>query len=153
MSQFNPSKLHVNYMPPTTSYEPVAGRKYTLTHSDKTGDLFLNIGSKYDLNTINKKNRDEVLANWMFRQGQYLLMGKVYVTGGEFNEQLSKIRFTIFQKELPLALTAIIYGDRKFYSYHPYLLDAPIYIQFESSLPEFHRLMYCGTPRWYLLTA
>lgn len=140
-------------MMPATSYEPVVGRKYTLTHSDKTGDLFLNIGTQYNLNAIDKKNKDEVLAGWIFQEGRYLLKGRVYVTSGEFNEQLSKIRFTIFQKELSLALTAIIYGDRKFYFYHPYLLDAPIYIQFESSLPEFHRLMYCGTPRWYLLTA
>ena len=40
MTEFNYSKLHVIYLPYVTEYKPVAGRKYTLTHSDDTGDLF-----------------------------------------------------------------------------------------------------------------
>lgn len=150
MSEFNPSKLHVTYLPFVTEYHPVTGRKYTLTHSDETGQLFLSVGYNYDLGAINLNKRDEVLAEWTSYRGHYLLQGKVYITGGEYNEQSAKVRFMIFQRELHLALTAIIYGDQNFYQSRPYLLDAPIYIQFQSILPQFHQVKYFGTPRLYL---
>ncbi|MDZ5472723.1 staygreen family protein [Bacillus sp. 31A1R] len=153
MSKFNPSKLSATYLPPATQFKPVDERKYTLTHSDETGDLFLTIGYCYDTGAINPKIRDEVLAEWVPQMGQYVLKGKVYISGGEFDEQFSKIRYMIFKKELNLALTAIVYGDKLFYSNYPWLLDSPIYIQFESIFPQYHQLVYFGTPRQYLTAA
>lgn len=85
--------------------------------------------------------------------GQYVLSGRVYISNGEFDHQYSKIRFLIFQKELDLALTAMIYGDRSFYSNYPWLLDSPIFIYFESVYPEFSKLIYYETPRKYLTAA
>lgn len=153
MSKFNPSKLSVEYLPPATEFRPVDRRKYTLTHSDATGELFLAIGGYYDLNAIKPKFRDEVFAEWLPQMGQYVLSGKVYISGGEFDEPYSKIRFMIFQKELELALTAIVYGDRCFYSNYPWLLDSPIFVHFESVYPEFSKMLYYGTPRQYLKAA
>ncbi|MFE8699328.1 staygreen family protein [Cytobacillus sp. FJAT-54145] len=150
MSKFNPSKLSVTFLPPVTPFKPVDERKYTLTHSDETGELFLTVGYCFDMSAIKPKFRDEVLAEWIPRMGQYILKGKVYVSGGEFDEQYSKIRFMIFQRELKLALTAMIYGDRAFYQNYPWLLDSPIYIQFESNFPQYNQLLYYGTPRQFL---
>ncbi|WP_449623008.1 staygreen family protein [Robertmurraya sp. Marseille-Q9965] len=153
MSKFIPSNLSVKFLPPATPYKPVDERKYTMTHSDETGELFLTIGYCYDESAINANFRDEVLAEWIPRMGQYILSGKVYVCGGEYDEQYAKIRFMIFQKELSLALTSIVYGDRGFYQYYPWLLDSPIYIQFESRYPLYNQLLYYGTPRQYLTAA
>ncbi|WP_421385007.1 staygreen family protein [Bacillus salacetis] len=150
MSDFNPEKLSVTYHPPASVFNPMDGRKYTLTHSDTTGELFLSIGCQYDFNKVNPAMRDEVLAEWGRVMGQYTLSGIVYVSGGEFDENLSKVRYMIFRKELPLALSAIVNGDRGFFSYFPWLLDAPIYITFESVFPEFNQVHYYGTPRQYL---
>jgi hypothetical protein len=150
MSKFKPEKLTVKYMPPVTAFEPVDCRKYTLTHSDATADLFLSIGNMYDFQAINYKMRDEVLADWITLNGEYLLFGKVYISNGEFDRNMSRIRYMIFKKELDLALTGIIYGDRSFYTYYPWLLDAQIYVQFASIYPEFSELIYYGTPRKYL---
>ncbi|MGE8081491.1 staygreen family protein [Peribacillus loiseleuriae] len=61
---FNAAKLSTKYLPFVTEGLPVDGRKYTLTHSDVTGELFLSIGNHYDLPAINLKIRDEVLAKW-----------------------------------------------------------------------------------------
>lgn len=151
MSNFNPEKLSVTYHPPASIFYPLEGRKYTLTHSDTTGELFLNIGCQYDLAKLNPMMRDEVLAEWVTAMGQYSLSGKVYISGGEFDKNLSKVRYMIFQKELPLALSAIVNGDSGFFTYFPWLLDVPIYICFESIFPEFHQVKYFGTPRQYLL--
>ena len=80
MSNFNPEKLSVSFIPPASTARPLAGRKYTLTHSDLTGQLFLSIGYIYDLDAINKKMRDEVIAQWQKHvSGGYVLFGRVYI--------------------------------------------------------------------------
>ncbi|WP_044336981.1 staygreen family protein [Rossellomorea aquimaris] len=151
MSEFKPEKLAVTYLPPASIFNPIDNRKYTLTHSDTTGELFLSVGCHFDLEKINPSMRDEVLGEWRRDLGQYTLRGTVYVSGGEFDQQLSKVRFMIFKKELPLALAAMVNGDKGFYTYYPWLLDAPIIICFESVFTEFQQTLYFGTPRQYLL--
>lgn len=153
LSTFIPSKLFTKYLVPVTPFQPLEWRKYTLTHSDSTGQLFLSIGSKYDYGAINYKFRDEVLAEWVSEMGKFKLFGRVYVSGGEFDENSAKVRFLIFQKELSLALKAIIYGDQTFFTNYPWLLDAPIYIRFESIYPEYNQIAYYGTPRYYLYSS
>jgi hypothetical protein len=150
MSLFNPSKLKVSYMAPVTELRPLEGRKYTLTHSDVTGELFLTIGCQFDTASINYSMRDEVVAEWIPHLGEFQLWGRVYVSNGEFDEKYAQVRFLIFQRELHLAIKAMAFGDRSIYSCFPWLLDAPIYIQFESSYPQFQQTLYYGTPRQYL---
>ncbi|WP_210366839.1 staygreen family protein [Bacillus sp. REN3] len=150
MNKFKPEKLAVKLIPPATPFEPVDRRKYTLTHSDQTGELFLSIGAAFDDNAINFLIRDEVLAEWTTREGEYLLYGKAHISNGEYDLNMSKIRHLIFKKEMDLALTALIYGDKSLFTNYPWLLDAPIYIQFQSVFPEFNETIYYGTPRNYL---
>ncbi|RFU70427.1 hypothetical protein D0469_07520 [Peribacillus saganii] len=152
MSKLNPEKLSVIYFPPVTECMPVDGRKYTVTHSDLTGDLFLSVGCQYDYSRINASLRDEILAEWLPKMGQYILSGRVYVNGGEFDENITKVRYMIFRKEMDLALQAITQGDSLFFCHFPWLLDSPIYIHFESRLPEYDEIVHFGTPRNYLLT-
>ncbi|MDQ1145869.1 hypothetical protein QE429_002696 [Bacillus sp. SORGH_AS 510] len=151
MSVFIPSKLSVTYLAPATPFRPVEGRKYTLTHSDTTGQLFLSIGCNYNYSAINYSMRDEVLAEWVPQLGEFSLCARVYVSGGEYDENYTKVRFLIFQKELNLALKAIINGDQALYSNFPWLLDAPIYVHFESVYPQYNQVVYYGTPRNYLV--
>ncbi|WP_407268287.1 staygreen family protein [Radiobacillus sp. PE A8.2] len=151
MSNFNPQKLSVNFIPPASYAQPVEGRKYTLTHSDATAELFLAIGYVYNYDNINWKMRDEVLAKWTKdRQCRFSLVGKAYVDQGEFSEAEAAIRFNIFRKEMDLALKGILYGDQQFFVYYPSLLDAPIYIYFQSTYPQYRQFIYYGTPRTYL---
>lgn len=150
MNIFDPSKLTFKINAPATEFRPIEGRKYTLTHTDATGQLFLSIGNDYNASLFNSKLRDEVLAEWMPKMGEYMLWGRVYVSGGEFDKKNAKVRFLIFQKELDLAFKAIIYSDQILFTYYPWLLDSPIYIQYESIFPEFNKINYMGTPRKYL---
>lgn len=150
MTTFNPQKLSVKLMPPATSAQPVEQRKYTLTHSDVTGELFLSIGYSYDESSINWLQRDEVIAEWNSdMHGQFILFGKAYVDNGEFTREVSQRRFEIFQKEMDKALGAIVYGDLPFYAHYPMLLDAPILLVFTSVYPELSLIRYYGTPRQY----
>lgn len=151
MHKFDPQKLRTTYIPPANVFQPVVGRKYTLTHSDKTAELFLDIGVTFNPIAIDWEMRDDVLAEWQKdRSSSFHLKGIVYVDAGKFSEEQAQVRFTIFQREMRLALKGIVNGDRSFYSYYPFLLDAPIYIVFQSKFPQFHQVVYYGTPRIYL---
>jgi hypothetical protein len=151
MSSFNPEKLSVTFIPPANSFQPIEGRKYTLTHSDLTAELYLDIGYIFNYEKINPIMRDEVLAEWQkSRENQLYLFGKAYVDGGEFNKEMAGVRFGIFKKEMNTALKGIIYGDLSFFSNYSTLLDAPIYIYFESKYTEYKHIFYYGTPRQYL---
>ena len=150
-SIFKPSNLTIKYSAPATHCRPLDGRKYTLTHCDKTDQLFLTIGREYDFGATNINQHVEVLAEWIPRMGEFILWGRVYISGGEYEENYAKVRYLIFQKELRSELAAIVYGDKTFFDHFPWLLDAPIYIQFESDFPQYNQIGYYGTPRNYML--
>ncbi len=151
MSSFDPRKLSVNYLPPADTAQPLEGRKYTLTHSDRTAELFLDIGYVFNFEAINPIMRDEVLAEWkMNGENELYLLGRAYVDGGEFSKDAAELRFNIFNKEMNTALKGMIYGDRPLYSHYPFLLDAPIFIFFDSTYPAYRQIVFYGRPRQYL---
>jgi hypothetical protein len=146
MKRLNPEKLHVEYRNGVTATEPIFGRKYTLTHSDQTAELFLTIGLEYAFDQITKM-RDEVLAEWKKEETAPFL--SVYVYVGEFGPIITAIRNTIFRRELPMALEAMVYGDSDIYKKYPQLYNAPIWIYFDSSNPKYSSFEYWGTPNDY----
>lgn len=48
MSELSPEKLHVDFRRGATPTGLKNPRRYTLTHSDLTGDLFLSVGMHYN---------------------------------------------------------------------------------------------------------
>lgn len=144
LSKFIPEKLSVEYMGGVTGTGPVIPRRYTLTHSDLTGDLFLTIGIHYAWDKINPM-RDEVLAEWKTNGGYLYYCVYLHVDQGEYNQNEAAKRNEIFRRELPLALTAIRYGDRFLFDAYPYLDQASIIINFMSIYPQFAKQENWGT--------
>jgi hypothetical protein len=150
LPKLNPEKLSVTFVPPVTPTYPIRFRKYTLTHSDTEGNLFLTIGPYFDFEKINPDTRDEVLAQWgLVNPGIYTLQAFVYV--GNTNYDIAQARYDTFKKELPLALEALIYGDREFFKAHPELLGTPITVRFISAFPQFNRTEFYNRPIDYLI--
>jgi hypothetical protein len=147
MERLNPEKLHVTYLTGTTPENLVLPRLYTLTHSDRTGELFLTIGGQYDKQQISKLYtrlmRDEVLAE-LADDGDRLVF-KVYchVSGG-FIIGTAKWRYNIFHSELPLVLEAIRYSDRTLFEKNPQLDIIPVLICFQSTDSRFNRVENWG---------
>lgn len=105
MSKFNPEKLFIEFTQGVTETEPIIPRRYTLTHSDLTAELFLTIGSDYAFNKINYSMRDEVLGEWIQKESSYNY--NVYLlVDGNFSETTAAIRDTVFRKELPPGSTS-----------------------------------------------
>jgi len=142
LKKLNPENLKVKIGNGASATELTIPRKYTLTHSDITGELFLTIAAKYDYDKITNM-RDEVLAEWSRFNNEYALMVNVMVDK-EKNSVMSAIRNDIFVKELPLALEAIVYGDRELIK-TDFLYKAPIYVRFNSAYTMFNRLELWGT--------
>lgn len=147
MFKFQPEKLNVNYKDKIGISSPLIPRKYTLTHSDESGELFLSIGSKYDLDQIDYNNRDEVLGSWE-KDGEYYLLITVEVDNGDELSNTIK-RDKIFRQELPLALVAIIYGDNLLLENNKGLYEAPIRVKFNSKINEYNVLEEWGIVKDY----
>lgn len=149
--RFDPDKLETNIIPPTTSTEPIEGRKYTLTHSDDTGMMFLDISNKYNYSAINEKLRDEVLGKWkIYDFNCYILIFYVYVGGDDYST--ASKRYSTFKYHLNSAIQAILFGDSALLSEHTYLLNMPIYVKFDSDIPVFDNYEFYGLVSDYVLS-
>ncbi|MBN1318691.1 MAG: staygreen family protein [Anaerolineales bacterium] len=152
MNRLNPNKLHVRYLPGVETSGPLTPRRYTLTHSDATGDLFLSIGPDYDREAISgwytRLMRDEVLAEWQKTGLDHSLHLYCHVSGGiAFGP--AGWRYRIFQRELPLVLEALRYGDDALYAAFPNLDRAPIWVHFRSIRRLYRRNERWGAPGEY----
>lgn len=145
MNKFNPERLSVEYRDGVTATEPVISRHHTLTHSDDTGELFLTIGTQFAWDKVNNDMRDEVIGEW--KTNGHCIYYNAYVMvnkeGQDFNTAMR--RYEVFRRELPLALTAIRYGDRFLFNVYPALDNGLIIVNFISTYPQLYKQEIFGT--------
>ncbi len=142
MKMLNPQKVFVQYRDVIKPYEPFIGRKYTVVHSDITGELFVIIGNTYADNMITSL-RDEVKVSWEINKSELMLIGSVTLDGDGIIGDAG-IRSKIFYNEIPIALQALRQADRFLFEKQYSLDRVPVYIQFISSNPELHKMYYYG---------
>lgn len=150
MSRLDPAKLHVEYVGVTTT-EPITPRRYTLTHSDVTADLYLSIGLDFAYLKLNPM-RDEVMGEWIQNDDSYIYYVYLFVNG-QFISGDKAIREAVFRRELPIALEAIRYGDNEFFNAHPELDYVPIIVYFLSTDAMFNKVENWGTFSDYKIVA
>ena len=147
MARLDPTKLSTEFLPYANETKPIIPRKYTLTHSDRTAELFLTISTIFACYKLNP-SRDEVLAEWLKIDSQFMLYVYVQVDVPS-GTSMSPIRYEIFRRELPLALEAIRYGDRLLFEENPILDSARIIIFFNSKFPTFNQIEDWGKLKDY----
>ncbi len=141
MKRLKPEKLYVRY-PQGARYDfPLIPRRYTLTHSDSSGDLYLSIGADYDSKQqsgwYTQFMRDEVLAEWVTEQDEFVLNVHCHVSGG-LVFGWPGLRMSIFRRELPLVLEALRFGDRSLFDAHPELDKSPIRVHFHAKQARYN---------------
>ena len=148
----NPDRLHVIFKDDLKKALSFIPRRYTLTHSDRTGDLFLTIGASYDQRKLSnwyvKIMRDEVLGEWKMDEKPSLHI-HCHVSGGIVIGS-AKWRLSIFRGHLPMVLQAICYGDKTFLQENQKLQTAPVFIHFHSSREKFNQIEQWGEVKDYL---
>jgi hypothetical protein len=152
LTRLRAEKLHVHFAEdPTWEGSPIP-RRYTLTHSDATGDLYLAVGPEYKLEQASgwytRLMRDEVLAEWRQEEETPILHVHCHVSGGLVVGP-ARWRDAIFRRELPLVLEALRYGDRGLYKAHPELEQAPIAVHFHARQARLDRVEDWGVPADY----
>jgi hypothetical protein len=153
MSRLRPEKLHVTLSEEITPEEFFLPRRYTLTHSDATGDLFLTVSESYEQEAISgfytRLMRDEVLAEWLDGESGPELHLYCHVSGG-FVFGTAGFRYNIFRRELPLVLEAICYGEQVLFAAQPSLKSAPIFVHFHAKQNRYNHVESWGKPEDYL---
>ena len=145
MSTFSPERLIVEFRDGISAMQPLIPRNHTLTHSDFTGELFLTIGTQFAWDKVNTDLRDEVLGEWKL-DGEYLYYNVyVFLNKEEHDLNTAIKRNEVFRRELPLALTAIRYGDRILFDLYPDLDYALIIVNFMSTYPQLYKKESWGT--------
>ena len=152
MSRLRAEQLKVRFTRGADAHGPVTPRRYTLTHSDVTGDLFLTVSPEYDRAQVSgwytRLMRDEVLAEWKADDDGPSLHVYCFVSGGMVFGT-ARWRYAIFRRELPLVLEAFRHGDRKLFEANPHLDQAPVLVHFQSSRRRYRRVERWGTPADY----
>lgn len=152
MSRLKPEKLHVRLALGATPEGPVIPRRYTLTHSDLTGYLYLTVGPEYDRQQVagwyTRLMRDEVLAEWREEENEPSLHIHCHVSGGLVFGP-ARLRDAIFRRELPLVLEALQFGDRLLFEAHPELDRAPIWVHFHAKQSRHDRVERWGVAADY----
>jgi len=132
---FDDEKLHVTFSEGCTPDAPLLSRRYTLTHSDRTGDLFLTIGCEYDRDALGalqvRVERDEVLGEWILDTDGPRLELSMMAQGGMPFFGTGAMRRNIFCHYRPMVLAALRHGDRLFSQAHPELAHAPVVARFD----------------------
>ena len=139
--------ISLKYKAGTGICSGVDKRKYTLTHSDETGELFLTIGKSYDYENIKYKLRDEVLGSWEKENDYYLLINLELDIDSDINRTIKRNK--MFRKYLKLALNSIIYGDRLFFECNKELYEADIVVNFNSKFKEYNVVENVGKVKEY----
>lgn len=147
MSEIDPEKIHINLNKELDKKKSFIPRRYTLTHSDITGDLFLTIDNDYDKEAISafytKLMRDEVLAEWRKKENGYEFHVFVHVSGG-FVFGWAGMRDRIFRHYLPFTLKIFRFGDNELFNIYPILDNAPIYVHFKSNKQKYNKVEKYG---------
>lgn len=147
VERLDPKKLHVTYLTGTTAGDLVLPRRYTLTHSDITGNLFLSIGRQYRLKQISgfytRLMRDEVLAGFSGEEETPTLRVYCHVSGG-LVVGTAGWRYRIFCSEMQRVLEAFRYGDRVLFERNRHLDDASVFVHFYSSHSRYNKIEQWG---------
>jgi hypothetical protein len=143
MSDLQHEKVHISFLDGVSPQQLSFPRKYTLTHSDFTGEMFLSIGRKYNTKQYSgfytRLMRDEVLGELKKDSEGIALHVYGHVSGGcAFGG--ARWRNDLLHYHMPSVIEAFHFGERQMISLHPEIDTARVWIHFLSRLARYNRV-------------
>lgn len=142
MRALSTQKVFVQYRDSMKPYDPVLGRKYTITHSDITAELFVFIADNYAIDQVTSMH-DDVKISWEQNENQLFLIGSVLIDGPDIDGDPA-VRNRIFYTEMPTALKAMRQADRFIFEQYPNIDNTPVLIRFLSENPTYNKTYNFG---------
>lgn len=126
--------------------KPFQTRKYVLCHSDDRAELFLYIGSSWEIGGKSGK-MDEVFGEWEETNGRLALHLTCFLDCSTSRFGTEK-RYNLFVRHMPNVVLAIALGDKLEQSG---LMDSPVFFHFISRDLHYNRVAGGQTLRAVLL--
>lgn len=143
------SQLFISFDEGVTDTKPLIGRKYTITHSDTKGDVYIRISDRFYVEVYDslytRIMRDEVLAEWKTGPELHIYL---HVSGGLI-VGTDSWREKIFRKHLSDVIEDIRYADDKLFRKYNYLDNCDVYVHFISHRDRFDRIERFGKLKEY----
>jgi hypothetical protein len=128
------SRLHITFAEGAGRDGPLVPRRYTLTHSDRTGHLFVTVAAEYDAGALRalqvRLERDEVLGEWVEDGEGPRLDLHMAAQGGLPIFGTARMRVRIFRHYRELVLEALRVADRGLSAARPGLARSPVVARF-----------------------
>jgi hypothetical protein len=155
MPDLQPEKLHVTFQDGTPVHDISLPRRYTLTHSDLTGELFLTVGPEYNRRQISdlyiRLMRDEVLAEWQ-REGTGLCLHVYCHVSGGLALGSARWRNDILLKHMRSVIEALCFAERGLVAGFPEVAGARVRVHFRSNKAGYDRVEEWGLLQDYRST-
>lgn len=149
MSVLVRESLHTKFMNDSLKNGPIVPRRYTLTHSDLTGELYLTIGQSFNRPQISgwytRLMRDEVLAEWLHWEDndKFILHVYCHVSGGIVLGS-ARWRYRIFKRHLNQVIQTFHYGDSQLVEAHPEIDKAQVVVHFKARQTRYNKMVKRG---------
>ncbi|CZR99045.1 MULTISPECIES: staygreen family protein [unclassified Clostridioides] len=150
MINLNATNLNVNMVYPVSATEPIRFRRYTVSYSENTNDIYLTIATYFDTLSLGTVSIDKVYGQWAWVVGDIYDLN-LFVFVGNYPYEIARNRYDAFVRVLPIAITSIINGDRLFLVSNSCLLNSKITVRFISSHPTLNRTVDYGSIRTFVL--
>jgi len=119
-------------------------RKYTNTHNDETGEIYISVGHQYNQILLDSEEarvvQSQVVGKWVKVDCEYQIHFTVLVST-EQNPN-AYIRNFIFCEELGVVLEGFAFAETALLRLHPKLARAKIFVHFKSIDPAYDRVEY-----------
>jgi len=125
--------LHVRFLEGTEPRKFSLPRRYTLTHSDRSGEMFLTVGDDYCHEQVSgwytRFMRDEVLAEWKELDEGFEMHVYCHVSGG-LVFGTPRMRLSIFRMHMRTVLEAVRQSDGGIFEERPDLDESMVVVHF-----------------------
>lgn len=140
MRNLNLSKVNVVIEPPYTATSPIRFRRYNILHLDNPREVNLSISPYFFNLDLYTTSTNLIYSQWYFIYGdRYQITFAVFV--GDYPYDVAKYRYEKFLELLPMSISAVANGDKGLLEANPSLYEAPVYVRFISSYPQFNKIV------------
>ncbi|MDY6226993.1 MAG: staygreen family protein [Clostridium sp.] len=149
MNKANPYKLSIERMEDILDTGPIIPRCYEVTYLKSSKKMKINI-NKDENKSKNIYKGEGLCGRWCCENEKYMLFFQINVISNENSYEKVKEKDKKIREELPLMINSIIKSEEKFLKKNKDLMEAEIFIKFNSTYDDFYKVESFGELKNYI---